>query len=188
MLTVREDGKELTQLLLFLFLLFYFEGGRGLQQLNCKLYQQKHLAGKQKGNSQIFNGQGVSKGDWRYEGANRNGITVGVVTCLGWNAEHSRMYSILQLKLREVFMASQREFQTNFIASQTRSAEQLYTGLPGWTVFILCSLAGRYGYSAERAQLSKVRPKLPLQVWLAQRAVHSQSRVQDYFAFPSVVH
>ncbi len=32
-----------------------------------------------------------------------------------------------------------------------------------WNVSILCSLAGRYGYSAELAKLSKVRLKLPLQ-------------------------
>ncbi len=31
------------------------------------------------------------------------------------------------------------------------------------TVSILCSLAGRYGYSAELAELSTVRLKLPLQ-------------------------
>ncbi len=57
--------------------------------------------------------------------ANRNGITVVVLACLGGTAEHSQY-----VKLREVFMAK----------------------------------------------------------WLAQQAAHSQSRVQDYFAFPSVVH
>ncbi len=34
MLTVREDGKELSQLRLSLFLLFFFEWGRSLQRLN----------------------------------------------------------------------------------------------------------------------------------------------------------
>jgi hypothetical protein len=32
-------------------------------------------------------------------------------------------------------------------------------------VSIVCSLAGRYGYSADRAELIRVRPKLPLREW-----------------------
>ncbi len=40
------------------------------------------------------------------------------------------------------------------------------------TVSILCSLAGRYGHSVERANLSKVRVKLPLLYFMHQSANH----------------
>jgi hypothetical protein len=46
------------------------------------------------------------------------------------------------------------------VAVQARQSTQAGSG----TVYILCSLAGRYGYSAELAYLSKVRLKLPLLV------------------------
>ncbi len=46
-----------------------------------------------------------------------------------------------------------RKFQTNLLVQTLQQAR---------TVSILCSLKGRYGYYAERAQLSKVRLKLSL--------------------------
>ncbi len=55
-------------------------------------------------------------------------------------------------------------------------------------VFILSSLAGRYGYSAERAEQSKVRQKLPeSQTWISLYNAPSTSSCHILAAKPSPV-